>query len=48
MNGNVIHDTKNPQYKKAYKELDLSHYNSRIEKIKRNISNIFSFSFSGK
>ena len=44
MNGNVIHDTRNVQYKKAYKELNLSHYNSRLERIKRKISNIFRFS----
>jgi hypothetical protein len=44
MKGNVIHDTRNQEYKKAYKELKLSHYNSGIERTKRKISNIFSFS----
>ena len=44
MNGNVIHDTRNAEYKKAYKELNLNHYDSRIEKIKRKIKSVF-FSF---
>lgn len=35
MNGNVKHDTGNEEYRKAYKTLQLSHYNNRWEKIKQ-------------
>jgi hypothetical protein len=43
MNGNVIHDTRNKEYKESYKKLKLIHYNSRIERIKRIITNLLSF-----
>ncbi len=41
MNGNVRHDTGNEDYKKAYKSLQLNHYNDRVERIKRKIARLF-------
>jgi hypothetical protein len=41
MNGNVRHDTGNEDYKKAYKSLQLNHYNARFERIKRKIYRLF-------
>lgn len=38
MNGNVSHDAGDVEYKKAYKQLKLKHYNNRWERIKRKIS----------
>ena len=41
MNGNVSHDAGDEDYKKAYKSLNLKHYNSRIEKIRRKLKKVF-------
>lgn len=41
MNGNVRHDTGNQDYKNSYKALHLKHYNSRWERMKRNIGQFF-------
>jgi|GEM_PF-1658550 len=41
MNGNVIHDTRNEKYKSAYKKLNLTHYDDKIEKIKREVISLF-------
>jgi hypothetical protein len=41
MKGNVRHDTGNEDYKKAYKKLQLNHYNDRLERIKRKIVRMF-------
>lgn len=41
MNGNVRHDTGNEDYKKAYKSMKLSHYNNRVEKLKRKFARFF-------
>ena len=43
MNGNVTHDAGDPEYKKAYKQLNLKHYNNRWERIKRRIAKCFVF-----
>ena len=43
MNGNVIHDTRNPEYQKSCKALKLAHYNTRIERIKRKFKKLFKF-----
>lgn len=40
MNNNVIHDTRNLEYKKSYKQLNLSHYNSRLERVRRKIMKV--------
>ena len=40
MNGNVRHDTGNEDYKRAYKILQLNHYNARFERIKRKIGKL--------
>ena len=41
MNGNVRHDTGNEDYSRAYKSLNLKHYNDRFERIKRKIGTLF-------
>ena len=41
MNGNVRHDTGNQDYKSSYKALHLNHYNSRWERMKRNVRRLF-------
>lgn len=41
MNGNVTHDTGDIEYKKSYKSLNLNHYNSRLQRIKRKIGGFF-------
>lgn len=41
MNGNVKHDTGDPQYKNSYRLLKLKHYNTRWLRIKRRISSFF-------
>src|SRR6185312_10747623 len=43
MSGNVRHDTGNEDYKRAYKTLQLNHYNDRVERIKRKIARMFHF-----
>jgi len=43
MNGNVKHETGALEYLKAYKKLNLNHYNTQVQRIKRRISNIFKF-----
>jgi mannosyltransferase OCH1-like enzyme len=35
MNGNVIHDTRNIKYKNTLKQLNIKHYNTRWERLKR-------------
>lgn len=40
MAGNVAHDAGDEEYKKAYKSLNLKHYNNRIERIKRKFINL--------
>ena len=40
MNGNVSHDAGDPEYKKAYKQLKLKHYNNRWERLKRKIAKL--------
>ena len=39
MNGNVIHDTRNIKYKKTLKQLNIIHYNTRWERLKRSLTN---------
>jgi hypothetical protein len=41
MNGNVIHDTRNLEYKKSLKKVRVIHYNTRLEKIKRKIFSLW-------
>jgi mannosyltransferase OCH1-like enzyme len=43
MNGNVKHDTGDPQYKSSYKLLHLKHYNSGFQRIKRKLVQLFSY-----
>ena len=40
MKRNVIHDTRNLEYKKSIKKINVIHYNARYEKLKRKV---FSF-----
>lgn len=42
MNGNAAHDTGDVEYKKSYKSLNLTHYNNRLQRIKRRIESFFS------
>lgn len=37
MNGNVIHDTRNLEYKKSLRKIKVIHYNRRAERLKRKI-----------
>lgn len=41
MAGNVTHDAGDEEYKKAYKSLNLKHYNNFIERLKRKLLSIF-------
>ncbi|HET7115153.1 MAG TPA: glycosyltransferase [Hanamia sp.] len=41
MNGHVIHDTRNLEYKKSLRKVKVTHYNGRIEKVKRKILSLF-------
>jgi len=41
MNGNVKHDTGDPEFKKSYKKLKIKHYNRRIERLRRKIATFF-------
>jgi hypothetical protein len=41
MNGHVMHDTGNMEYKKSLKKLKSNHYNGRLEKLKRKIHSLF-------
>lgn len=41
MNGNVAHDTGDMEYKKSYKSLKLTHYNNRLQRLKRRIEGFF-------
>ena len=41
MNGNVQHDTGDPQYKRSYKLLNLKHYNGGLQRIKRKLLQLF-------
>jgi len=41
MDGRVIHDTQNLNYKKSIKKIKVIHYNSRIERIKRKFISLF-------
>lgn len=43
MKGNVAHDTRDEAYKKAYNSLNLSHYNDRLERLKRKVAGFLSF-----
>ena len=42
MNGNVKHDTGDPDYKNSYKLLNLKHYNGGLQRIKRKLLSLFS------
>ena len=41
MSGNVRHDSGDEEYKKSYKELNLNHYNTHLQRIKRRVSFFF-------
>lgn len=43
MNGNVKHDTGDPEYKSSYKLLRLKHYNSNLQRIRRKLLRLFPY-----